>query len=374
MLICGLTVHPISGLVLVTSLTASLSIGGGFGGGYNPPPPKCPAFQCKKGEKPVGKLDHQIWSHGCKEGGMSFLNTASFDPNDPLKGLNQGTSVNKCCVDRDICKQTCGMSAMACHENFQKCSKKICKGDSNCEMQAMLSEMLSEPYEDEGQDPSKKYDPEAARCKGYDRGQKEACQCVAKESWQESTNNKLKAFYGKFNPEKLNNDGEIKDLDEVWKKWKGKEAEMFLALATKYKEKAVEIRAKPKPPPYKPPKNEGKAGAADPLFSEDDSRQEKTQEAHLDESEKEGETTAADDISADAATEAFDKKRRELEKKKRKAADDEDYDLALELKEELKDIAKKEAGRLTALKKQAIEDEDYVAAKRYKQRIEKLEL
>lgn len=32
--------------------------------------------------------------------------------------------------------------------------------------------------------------------------------------------------------------GEIKDVEEVWKKWKGKEASMFLALATKYKDKA----------------------------------------------------------------------------------------------------------------------------------------
>jgi len=30
--------------------------------------------------------------------------------------------------------------------------------------------------------------------------------------------------------------GEIKDVEEVWKKWKGKEASMFLALASKYKD------------------------------------------------------------------------------------------------------------------------------------------
>ena len=30
--------------------------------------------------------------------------------------------------------------------------------------------------------------------------------------------------------------GEIKEVEEVWKKWKGKEASMFMALASKYKD------------------------------------------------------------------------------------------------------------------------------------------
>ena len=46
----------------------------------------------------------------------------------------------------------------------------------------------------------------------------------------------LKSFYQKFNPEKLDGKGEIKDVEEVWKKWKGKEPSMFMALATKYKD------------------------------------------------------------------------------------------------------------------------------------------
>ena len=47
---------------------------------------------------------------------------------------------------------------------------------------------------------------------------------------------RLKSFYQKFNPEKLDEKGEIKDVEEVWKKWKGKEPSMFMALATKYKD------------------------------------------------------------------------------------------------------------------------------------------
>merc|ERR1712003_84564 len=70
------------------------------------------------------------------------------------------------------------------------------------------------------------------------------------------TESALKSFYGKFNKERLDGNGDIKDVDEVWKKWKGKEPDMFLALATKYKTKAVEIREKPKAPPYNPPKDD----------------------------------------------------------------------------------------------------------------------
>merc|ERR1711920_1202247 len=91
---------------------------------------------------------------------------------------------------------------------------------------------------------------------GYNRGQNASCQCVPKDDFKTATETTLKSFYGKYNKEKLNKKGEIKDVDEVWKKWKGKEPDMFLALGTKYKAKAVQIKEKPKPPPYKPPEKD----------------------------------------------------------------------------------------------------------------------
>lgn len=328
------------------------------GGGYNPPPPKCKLFKCGKGEKPVGKPNHQLWSYGCKDSGMSFLNTASFDPNNPLKGMQQ-KSVDRCCVERDICKQTCGMSAKACHDNFQKCSKKICKGDQNCEMQAMLSEIMSEPYDPDEKLDTKNYDPEATKCRGYDKGQKEACQCVPEDDWQVVTDSNLKAFYSKFNPEKVDSSGEIKGLDEVWKKWKGKESEMFMGLGIKYKDKAVEIRQKPKPPPYTPP--DSKADAAP---EEDTSTSEVEEEAAA---PSPPQKTEADDPEGDA----FLDKTKELEDKKKKATADEDYDLAQEIKDEIVAVSKKEKERLEEVKKQAIADEDYLKAKLVKRRLEK---
>merc|ERR1719188_2439519 len=120
-----------------------------------------------------------------------------------------------------------------------------------------MADIVSEPYDDpleDKTDPKKKFDPEAQKCKAYNRGQSEACTCVAKDGYKSAIETKLKSFYGKFNPEKLGKDGEIKDVEEVWKKWKGKEPDMFMALASKYKTKAVDIRANPKAktPPFKP--------------------------------------------------------------------------------------------------------------------------
>jgi len=233
---------------------------GQFGGdGYTPPAPICQAFKCEKGEKAVGKVDApKLWSYGCKDSGMNVFNMASFDASDPLGGMNKNSGnsgLDKCCVERDICKQTCGMTSKGCHDGFQKCQKKVCKGDKNCDLQAMMSDIMSEPYdeEDKDKDKDKKYDPEEQKCKGYKKGQAAACTCVPKDEFQSAAESKLKSFFSKFNPEKLNDDGEIKDVDDVWKKWKGKEPDMFMALATKYKAKAVQIKTKPKPPPYTPP-------------------------------------------------------------------------------------------------------------------------
>merc|ERR1711920_32036 len=192
---------------------------------------------------------------------------------------------------------------------------------------------------------------------GYNRGQNASCQCVPKDDFKTATETTLKSFYGKYNKEKLNKKGEIKDVEEVWKKWKGKEPDMFLALASKYKDKAVEIREKPKPPPYKPPSEydvDGDAETANEAGSKADA--------------------AAPEPAAPEDPEeiAFKEKRIALMTKKREAKEAEDYDTAGEAKEELEELVKAEEARLTAKKKQAIADEDFIEAKKIKQRLAKL--
>jgi len=292
---------------------------------------------------------------------MNFMDASAFrmNPNDPLAGMRGGKNLDKCCVERDICKQTCGMTSKACHESFKKCSNKICKGDQNCQLQAMMSDILSEPYDEE--DKKEKYDPEATKCKGYVRGQKQACKCVAKGDWRNATEDHLKAFYKKFNPEKLTKKGVIKDADEVWKKWKGKEPELFVALATKYKDKAVEIREKPKPPPYTPPPKDNADAGSDAGAEEPSAADEPPAPA-----------PPADGLDEDDRS--FEEKRKELDAKKSQAAEDEDYDLADKVKEEAATLLQDEIKRLKSKKAQSIAEEEYAEAKRLKQRLARLEL
>lgn len=245
-------------LILVVLAPALCSAQFGFDD-YTPPAPICKPFKCPKGEKPAGNGSHKLWSYGCKDSGVNFITMSDLNMNDPLGGKKKPSKVDKCCVERDICKQTCGTTSQECHNNFQACSKKVCKGDQNCKMAAMMSDISSadDDPEEPKKDPPEEYNYEKEKqkrdCRGYERSQKSACVCVPEEDWQITTEANLKAFYSKHNPDKLDENGDIKDIDDVWKKWKGKEPAMFQALASKYKEKAVTIKEKPKPPPYKPP-------------------------------------------------------------------------------------------------------------------------
>lgn len=334
-----------------------------FGGGsYTPPAPICKPFKCPAGQKAVGKPETKVWSYGCKESGANIFSMANLDPNNPLAGMQNQRTVNKCCLERDICKQTCGTTSKECHDAYQSCTKKICKGDQNCMLGAMMADITSDPSDTDYTSKDYKYDPEAQKCKAYDRGQNDACQCVPKDDVKKANEEKLAQFYKKYNPEKLNKDGKIKDVAEVWKKWKGKEPAMFVALSTKYKDKVVEMREKPKRPP--PPPTDT---SSDEAGSTGDDAGEPEEEATP-------EPTTATSSSEDEEEKAFTEKLSELEAKKKKASADEDYDLAQSLKEEAAKHKTAEITRLKAKKSVAIENEEYVEAKKIKDRIAKLEL
>jgi len=328
---------------------------GGFGG-YTPPAPNCPAFTCPAGQMPVGKEEVQIVSYGCKDAGLNVLSMKDFDPSNPYSSMNQmGKNLNKCCLERDICKQTCGMTSKECHDMYQKCQQKVCKGDQNCQLQAMVADFSGDPYDKYTERADKKFDekldPMESKCRGYSKAQAAVCQCVPKEEARSANERKLKAFYKKFNPEKLNDDGEIKDVDEVWKKWKGKEASMFTALATKYKEKAVKLEEKPTPPPYKPPEASRETSSSSPSSSSEEP-----------------------EVEADAESQAFEEKLKDLLDKKEAAKTEEDFDKAEQLKDKVEELKSAERSRLKAKKDEALKQENYLEAKALKARIAKLEL
>lgn len=319
---------------------------------FSQPPPICPAFTCKAKQKAVAKADAMVWAYGCKDSGMNFLNMASFDANDPLGGMKGQKNVDKCCVEKEICMRTCGMPSKTCYEKFQKCSKQICRGDSNCEMMAQFSDILSVPYDT---DREKKLSEHERRCLPYTEAQQEFCECVPKDEWQGAVEGRLKSFYKSFNPEKLTADGEIKEIGSIWKQWKGKEPEMFMTLTTKYKDKAVQIRQKPKPKPYTDPDTRGAASSD-------------TEKGDAPEPRGAGVELGDEDDGGFAA------KLRDLEERKARAKDAEDYDLAQELKDEAVSLKREEVQRLTSEKDAAIAAEDYLQAKKLKAQISKLEL
>jgi hypothetical protein len=210
------------------------------------PPEKCPALECPAGQRPVGKYGI-ITARGCPDGGgISMFNAGSFDPNDPMGSMkkqnSQSDKVHKCCVDRDICRSTCGMDAEQCHADFQKCSKKVCKGDKNCMMMSSLSDILGGA--NQGLD--KIDENETPGCMTFRGAQQAACKCVKEDEWQPAVEKHLTKFFKKHNKEKLTAEGELKDPESVWDKWRGKEPEMFATLYTKYKAKAVTVPPKPK--------------------------------------------------------------------------------------------------------------------------------
>ncbi|CAK0876045.1 unnamed protein product, partial [Prorocentrum cordatum] len=338
---------PRSALALALAGRVAGFLGDGAGGGgYTPPAPICKPFTCPAGEKAVAKVDHQVWTYGCQDSGMNVFNMADFDPvtgaTKPKKNLD------KCCVERDICKQTCGMTSQACHDIFQKCSQKICKEDQNCKLQAMMADMMS-PADDEEPGSTTKYDPKEQECKNYNKGQAEACTCVQEDQFRSATEDKLKSFYKKYNPEKLDTSGNIKDSEDVWKKWEKKEPDLIMALTNKYKAKAVARRAKPKRGEYKPPP------------------------PPKPQAEAEAEPPPPPTAVLDSDDQAFEAKLKGLEAKKKTAAADEEYDLADEAKDQIAELKSQEAKRLKALKAKAIAEEDYPEAKRVKHRLAKLE-
>lgn len=352
--------------------------GAGGGGGWTPPPPVCPSFTCPAKQRPVSKEGAKVWAYGCKESGVSFLNTASFNPNDPLSGLKSQNNVDKCCVEKEICIRTCGMTAVACHEHFQKCSKKICKADQNCNMMAQLADMMSQPLEDEklGADAG----PDGRKCAVYNQAQREACECAPKDEWQGHVESRLTDFYKKYNPEKLDKSGKIKDTKSIWKTWKGKEPEMFFELTKKYRKEAVEIRVKPKPKYDKyDNKDFGESTASGASASEEEADSVgadsggTTDGVDADGAQKAEAPGASTEEPAEADDGGFSLKARDLEARKERAKEDEDYDLASQLKDELMELKRAEIKRLSSEKTAAIAAEDFLKAKQLKAKIKQLD-
>eukprot|EP00439_Symbiodinium_sp_Y106_P048794 s3365_g6.t1 len=360
--------------------------GQGFSG-YTPPAPNCPAFSCPSGQLPVGKEDIEIVSYGCKEADgqkleqvLSRARHLQANLWDELKGvprqlpvarLASGMALFAASVGQLLPRKQRGLLLdpnwrllMGGRERLEprKCQQKrlgqpprlvifnvrlVCKGDQNCQLQAMVADFSGDPYDTDKAEKfdDKKYDPMESKCRSYSAAQSAVCQCVPRDEAQAANARKLQDSAIA---------GEIKDVDEVWKKWKGKdwiEASMFMALATKYKDKAVRIKEKPKPPPYEPPST-SKAPDNEPAPA----------------------PAAAEETSEDDESKAYEAELKEPTKRSQLLSLYFKRLMAEQLKNQVQQLKDKELARLKEKKDEALKAENYLEAKSIKARIAKLEL
>ena len=94
----------------------------------------CPAFSgCKEGEVAVQKADHQFTTYGCGD--------------DMLAGMmgnaeKKDNKAEKCCKERAVCQQVCGMTKAACEEKFEQCTAQVCEADQECAMNAKMVSII----------------------------------------------------------------------------------------------------------------------------------------------------------------------------------------------------------------------------------------
>ncbi|CAE8641892.1 unnamed protein product [Polarella glacialis] len=242
----------------VVAVWAASAVSGVFGLGHDQLP-SCPLFSCPTGQLPLPKEGAQLWAYGCS--GASLVNSAAVAPDALLAGLHHQKALDRCCVEKEVCHRSCGMAASACLKQYVNCTAKLCKGNRDCEAMAQISNSILNGathlnFEGLG---SKENE-----CESYSSAQSEFCECVLDSERQAAVNRRLESFYSSHNPEKLDRYGELQDPDQIWRHWKGKESEMFFALAMKYKKQAVEKRLRPKSNPLR-----GMAEEAESLSTEE---------------------------------------------------------------------------------------------------------
>jgi len=156
----------------------------------------------------------RVWAYGCN-------------------ATAEHAAVHHCCVDKEICTRTCGMSWGRCQGLFDKCATKACEYDERCMLAAEVADALISGG-------GSHWDV----CKKYRESQHDLCECVPLKSSKDGANERLKSFYAAYKPDKLDEDGNVQGAQEIWQRWRGREPELFLELTRKYSAEAVEFRAR----------------------------------------------------------------------------------------------------------------------------------
>jgi len=232
----------------------------------------CPKFTCPAGKKSVqrsaAKRDARVFAYIPEASAFNMF--SAFDASD-LEGLTNGgglpkkknnsDKVGKCAEARDICFQTCGMTKGDCESEYEKCTNKKCKGDKNCKMQANFALAMTDIGVTKKEDLDKKphlKDVADGKCHEYVDMQHKTCECVDKADHPKAFAGTLWDFYKKYAPKKLEETDAKAGLPEDHEEWlkstvysktfkKGDEPKIYNALLSKYKDKAVARKQRPKP-------------------------------------------------------------------------------------------------------------------------------
>lgn len=130
--------------------------------------------------------------------------------------------------------RTCGMPWSKCSTMYENCVASICDLDADCHHMSVAVDALIQGG-----------DTHFGVCKAYRDTLLELCDCVPSKSAKDSADSRLTSFYVSFSPDRLDEHGKIKNLEAVWKKWQGREAELYFELTRKYNTSALEIRQWP---------------------------------------------------------------------------------------------------------------------------------
>lgn len=313
-------------LLRCTALLAGLPVASGFSA------VRCTRPVCPKEQRAVRKEGSpKIWASGCNV-------------------TEQHGVVHQCCLEKEICMRTCGMAWSKCDKQFEKCALKICGLDEKCVAAAEAAEIVVAGG-----------DSHMTVCKAWREVQLELCDCLPLKNAKEGATARLASFYQSFKPDKLDEGGNVRDVDGIWKKWHGREPELFFELTRKYMAEALDVRA--------PTEDMMERWRAEEALARQQAQeeaellaQEQEREAARQRMQEEARRQAAEELARQQAEEAMARRQAAEELARRQAEEAARRERAWEIQ------------RLQAEKDAAVKAEDFMLAKVLKSRLAELAL
>lgn len=202
--------------------------------------PDCKVFECKAGQRPIQKQESSFKAFAldfCINDGTAYGADSPY-----AKRAHFTQPLAQCCLEKNVCFASCGISYNTCYKRFWKCAEQQCdmstadlpvQSESPVEKAACIAiatfNDANHVWVDRNNVSNNLWTSEDRTCKRFLRVQKLACDCVDVADSATAWKSRVEGFLSTHVPEKLNKKGEIKDK-KLWPKWKGRRPEMMLEL------------------------------------------------------------------------------------------------------------------------------------------------